>query len=154
VSVTPDLERAYAKFQLRSDWRRSGWSPIGIAMHRVGPVAPLPVATWSASPPWMQPGTEMLMLTPRDDTKSPSLSVHPEGPKHGAAHPIGVLRITAARIIAPQAYEPIDALTYLAREHVIGLDRGAEWTLDLTFDDGAQGKSKDFRPELPLRIHY
>lgn len=154
VPVAAGVERAHEKFQQRSRWRTSGWSPIGIALHRVGPETPLPVASWSIALPWMQPGTSMQILTPRDDTTSPSISVHPEGPKKGADHPIGVRRITAVRLIAPRAYAPAEAVTYLEKIGVLSLRHGPEWAVDLTFDGGAHRQSHDFRPDLPLVIHY
>ena len=154
VAVAPALTVAHQKFQKRSQWRTSGYAPIGIALHRVGPETPLPVASWSTAPPWMAPGTSMQILTARDDTASPSISVHPEGPKKGAAHSIGVRRVTAVRLIEPNGYTPVDAVTYLVKSGVITTARGAEWAVDLTFDGGAQRQSHDFRPDLPLVIHY
>ena|ERR1043166_9457939 len=169
VPVAPGLERAYEKFKNRSAWRTSGWSPIGLALHRVGPVVPLPVPSWSVTAPWMDPGTSLEMLVARDDTKSPSVSVHPGAVSDDPAldvsrrhlraagamnQPNGVKRVTAARIIMPSGYEPVAALTYLQSQRVLALDRGDTWTLELTFDRGAQGKVRDFRPTLPLRVIY
>ena len=54
-------------------------------------------------------------------------------------------------LIAPRSYKPIDAVTYLASQHVFDLDTGEEWAVELTFDRGAQGRSRDFRPELLIR---
>ncbi|HWW62171.1 MAG TPA: VOC family protein [Thermoanaerobaculia bacterium] len=169
VAVAPELGRAFEKFKSRSAWRTSGWSPIGIALHRVGPPVPLPVPSWSVSAPWMAPGTSLEVLTARDDTKSPSVSVHPgavsEDPARdigrrelraaGAMNqPNGVKRVTAARIIMPADYQPVAALTYLQSTRVLALGRGDAWTLELTFDRGAQGRMRDFRPELPLKVIY
>jgi hypothetical protein len=64
------------------------------------------------------------------------------------------LRITSVRLIAPPAYRPIDALTYVQSEGVLTLDRGEEWAVELTFDKGVKKQSKDLRPDLPLLIHY
>jgi len=158
VPVSAGLEKAHEKFEKRTEWRSSGWAPIGIALHRVGPAGTYPVPTWSTAPPRMDPGTAMVMLTPREDTKSPSISVHPhsitEEQGRPTAHPIGVKRITAVRLLAPPQYAPIDALRYLEKERILTVGRGEAWTVELTFDGGAQGKERDFRPELPLLIHY
>ena len=169
VSVNAGLEKAFAKFQNKSNWRTTGACPITFALHRVGPARPLPVATWSVTAPWMDPGTAMEMLTPRDDAKSPSISIHPHAVSDVPAldtmrqslraagaltHPIGVQRITAVRLLAPPQYTPTDALRYLEKERVLTLDRSEEWTVELTFDGGAKKKERDFRPELPLRIRY
>ena len=156
VPISPGMERGAEKFRQRMLWRTSGWCPIGIVMHRLSN-DPLPFPTWSISPAWMEPGTAMEMLMPRDDTKSPSLSIHPpsiDQAKFATAHPIGVKRITAVRLIAPKEYRPIEALSYVQKQGVLTLDSGEAWTVELTFDHGAKGKRKDFRPELPQMIRY
>jgi hypothetical protein len=76
VSVAPGLERAAEKFHQRMLWRTSGWSPIGIGLHRTGQGNDsLPFPTWSTSAPWMPAGSAIEMPTPRDDTTSPALFV-------------------------------------------------------------------------------
>jgi hypothetical protein len=169
VSVSPGLERAVEKFRKRSDWRTSGWCPIGIALHHLGPPAALPIATWSVAPKWMEPGTAIEMLTPRDDTKSPSISVHPHAVSDDPAldvsrselraagamrQPNGVKRITAARLLMPPDYQPTEAVKFLEASRVLTAGRSDGWAIELTFDGGSQGKERDFRPQLPLRIHY
>jgi membrane associated rhomboid family serine protease len=169
VPISPGLEKAFAKFQNKSNWRTSGACPISFALHRVGPARPLPFPTWSVAAPWMDPGTAMEMLTPRDDARSPSISIHPHAVSDVPAldatrqalraagalrHPIGVQRITAVRLFSPPRYTPIDALRYLEKARVLSLGRSDEWTIELTFDGAAKGKEQDFRPQLPLRIRY
>lgn len=156
VPVSPDLERAVEKFRKRSAWRTSGWSPFGVAMHRNGPPVEWPVPTWSIAPPWLAPGEAIVMLTPRDDASSPSLSVHADKdePPRDTRHPIGVRRVTGVRLITPESYEPIDALKYVRDAGVLTFDRGSEWLVELTFDNGRRHETKDLRPDLPLRIRY
>ena len=167
VSVAPGAERAAEKFRQRMLWRSSGWCPIGIGMHRISAVStPLPVPTWSITPDWMRPGTAIEILTPREDTTSPSLFLEPEylavseaanmktarsHSKDAAmfAHPIGVKRITSIRLVAPKSYRPIEALTYVQNSGILAVDRGAEWAVELTFDKGRRGKTRDLRPALP-----
>jgi len=45
-------------------------------------------------------------------------------------------------------------VSYVQKQGVLMLDSGEAWAVELTFDRGAQGKRKDFRPELPLTIRY
>src|SRR5437667_4236701 len=115
VSVAPGAERGVEKFKNRRNWRTSGWCPIGVALHRTGPGATLPFPTWSIAPAWMPVGSAIEILTPRDDTKSPSFFIEPPAlaVKAGAnrkladndpklasfQHPIGVERITEIRIV-------------------------------------------------------
>jgi glyoxalase-like protein len=164
VPVEPGLERAAEKFRQRMLWRTSGWCPIGVGLHRVGkPGDPFPFPTWSWTADWMPKGSVMEMLTPRDDTRSPALFVEPAaltdttGQAARASkfhHPIGVHRITGIRLVSPKTYQPIDALTYLEKQHVVGVERGEQWLLELTFDGGEKKKSKDLRPDLPLVVRY
>jgi hypothetical protein len=159
VPVSPGTERAVEKFRQRMLWRTSGWCPFSIGMRRTSASpAPFPFPTWSVSPPWLQPGTAIEMLTPRDDTSSPRLFISANdvgdvNPR-AAVHPIGVKRITSIRLIAPNGYQPIEAVTFVENAGILTLDRGPEWAVELTFDRGAKGKKKDLRPELPLLIRY
>ena len=155
--------------------RMSGARAVGVDRIGLRPVgaseAPFPFATWSLAPEWLPAGASIEMLTPRDDSASPSLFLHRRAlaPREDAeaarrmkeagvatfAQPNGVKRITSVRLIAPDAYHPIESLLYLEREAVLAESiRGATWTVELTFDRGAQQKTHDFRPELPLLIHY
>lgn len=164
VTVAPGLQRAAEKFRHRMRWRSSGWCPIGIGFRRTTPSNDaFPFPTWSWNAEWMPKGSEMVMLTPRDDTRSPALYIEPRaltGMAEQAAraslhhHPIGAPRITAVRLLSPKEYQPIPALTYLQEQRLLSLEKSDEWLLELTFDSGIKKKSKDLRPELPLVIRY
>jgi hypothetical protein len=172
VPVAPGSERAAEKFRQRMLWHTSGWCPIGIGLQRTSAtISALPFPTWAITPAWLPPGSAIEMLTPRDDTTSPSLFISPrdlaenESENRKAAsdhsksarifeHPIGVERVTAIRLASPKGYRPIGALTYLQNAGVLTLDRGDEWLVELTFDNGLRGKTRDLRPDLPLLIHY
>jgi hypothetical protein len=164
VAVKPGLERAAEKFKLRMQWRSSGWCPIGIGFRRTAAshdAFPFPV--WSVTAPWLPPGSAIEMLTPREDTTSPSLFISPRAlsDKNEQAvraarfhHVVGVHQITAVSLIAPKKYRRIEPLSYLNRMHILGVDQGDEWAVELTFDGGKNGKSRDLRPDLPLAIRY
>jgi len=171
VSIAAGQERGAEKFRQRMLWRTSGWSPIGINLHYTGNAPqPVPLPVWQIAPPWMPAGSAIVVLTPREDTTSPSMSIHPRplpvpedanealiserGNADLLVHPIGVQRVTGVRLFAPVSYRPIPAVNYLRQQGVFDLDTGSEWAVELTFDGGAQRKFKDFRPELPLLIRY
>src|SRR5947207_15851318 len=170
VPVAPGAERGVEKFKNRMNWRTSGWSPIGIGLHRTGPSTTLPFPTWSIAPDWMPKGTAIEILTARDDTKSPSFFIEPAGlavkeeanrklgdndPKRAAfQHPIGVERITAIQIIRPKEYQPVAAFTYLDKAGIFKSGEGKNWAIEITFDAGRKAQTKDLRPDLPLIIHY
>jgi hypothetical protein len=170
VSVAQGAERGVEKFKNRMNWRTSGWSPLGIALHRIGPSTTLPFPTWSIAPDWMPKGTAIEILTARDDTKSPSFFIEPpvlavkedanrkipeSDPKRSSfQHPIGVERVTAIQIIRPNEYQPVAAFTYLEKAGVFKSTEGQEWAVEITFDAGRKSQTKDLRPDLPLIIHY
>ena len=164
VSVDPGLEKAAEKFRNRMMWHSTGWCPIGPGFRWTTPAdVPLPVPTWTITAPWLTQGTEIEMLTPSDDTNSPSLFVSPRqltdpaeqaGRSAQYPHAIGVTRITGVRLLSPGNYKPIRALAYLTTQTQLSLAKGDEWLLELTFDGGKQKLSKDLRPDLPLVIRY
>jgi hypothetical protein len=103
------------------------------------------------------------MLTPRDDMRSPSLFISAmalSDPKEQAAraalyhHAIGIQRITSIRLVSPKTYQPIEALTYLQKLNLIGVEQGEAWVVEVTFDGGKSKKTQDLRPDLPLVIRY
>jgi hypothetical protein len=170
VPVSPGAERGVEKFKNRMNWRTSGWCPIGIGLHRTGPGMSLPFPTWSIAPAWMPAGSAIEILTPRDDTKSPSFFIEPPAlavkeaanrsiadndPKRASfQHTIGVERVNEIRIIRPKAYQPVAAFTYLEKAGIFKSSEGTEWAVEITFDTGRKSKTKDLRPDLPLIIHY
>ena len=170
VSVAPGAERGVEKFKNRMNWRATGWSPIGIALHRAGPGTSLPFPTWSIAPTWMPAGSVIEILTPRDDTKSPSFFIEPtvlavkeevnrKLPENDSKralfkHPIGVERVTEVRLVRPRAYQPIAAFTYLEQAGIFKVSEGTSWAVEVTFDAGRKAQTKDLRPDLPLIIHY
>lgn len=169
VPVAPGAERAVEKFKNRTAWRTSGWCPIGVGMRRTTETDPkFPFPTWTVSPGWLPAGSSIEILTERNDTKSPSLFVTPRalavdpktdakgarGPASVFAHSLGVKRLTAVRMVTPSSYKPVEAFEYLRTAKVIGVTTGPEWAVELTFDGGGRGKTKDLRPELPLVVKY
>jgi hypothetical protein len=156
VPVTPGMERVVEKFRKRTAWRTSGWCPFSIGFRRTTKESlRLPFPTWSLTAAWLPPGAAIEMLTPRDDTTSPSLFISPrELSDHNPTPPDAIdrRRITAVRLIEPSAYAPIPALQFVEREHLLDVDRGPAWLVEVTLDGGRAGKVDDFRPELPLRI--
>ena len=170
VSVAPGAERGVEKFRNRMNWRTSGWSPLGVGLHRTGPASPLPFPTWSIAPEWMPKGNAIEILTARDDTKSPSFFIEPpvlavkedanrklpeSDPKRAPfQHPIGVERVTAVQIIRPKEYQPVAAFTYLENAGVFKSSEGKDWAVELTFDRGRKGEQRDLRPDLPLVIRF
>lgn len=76
VPVSPALQAGAEKFRLKSAWRETGYSPIGIVFDRT-PATPakFPFATWRISADWMEKDTFIEMLTPKEMPKAVSLSI-------------------------------------------------------------------------------
>ena len=169
VPVSPALQAGAEKFRLRSAWRETGYSPIGIVFNRT-PATPekFPFATWRLSPEWMEKGTFMEMMTPKEMPKAVSLSIHPpstresenerlaQDPVKGAMflHPNGARRLTGLRVVAPGADSLPPAASYIAGYGLVKFDVGRPWLLEVTLDHGRQRKTKNLEPDLPMVIHY
>ena len=171
VPVSKGLEAGAEKFRRKAAWRENGDSPIGIVFDRT-PVTPkkFPFETWRISADWMDKGTFIEMMTPRNTPKAVSLSIssHSSSTRtkenealardaiKGAMflHPNGARRLTGMRVVAPNADGFPPAASYIARQGLVKFDVGSGWLLDVTLDNGAQGVTKSLEPDLPVVIHY
>jgi len=171
VPVSPALQAGAEKFRLKSAWRKTGYSPIGIVFDRT-PATPkrLPFPTWKLSADWMEKGTFIEMMTPKEKPKAVSLSISSHtastrerekealarDPAKGAMflHPNGARRLTGLRVVAPSVDGLPPAASYIAGHGLVKFDVGSQWLLDVTLDNGKQGVTKDLQPDLPMVIHY
>jgi hypothetical protein len=154
VVVSPGLGIVAQRFRQRMDWRRSGWSPIGIGFRRTGTAFPrFPFPTWSTRAEWMAPGDSLVMLTPRGDSVEPTLWIVSRSSAGAAASrgPTSLRRVTHVRLVGP-GLGRTPPTAYLAG--VIEMQDGADWLVDLTLDDGRAHRQRDFRPDLPLVIRW
>ncbi len=171
VPVSAALQAGAEKFRLRSAWRETGYSPIGIVFDRTSATPEkFPFPTWKISADWMDTGTFIEMMTPRGMSRAVSLSIssHPASTREREnealardsvsgemfLHPNGARRLTGLRVVAPGADGFPPAAAYIAGHGLVTFDVGRQWLLDVTFDRGAQGVTRDLQPELPMVIHY
>lgn len=151
---------------MKSAWRETGYSPIGIVFDR-SPATPdkLPFPTWKVSADWMEKGTFIEMMTPREMPKAVSLSISshastPESENEALArdpikgamflHPNGARRLTGMCVVAPNADRFPPAATYVASLGLVKFDVGRQWLLNVTLDNGKQGVTKDLEPDLSV----
>jgi len=171
VPVSRALQAGAEKFRLKSAWRQTGYSPIGIVFDRT-PATPeqLPFATWRISADWMEQGTFIEMMTPKEMPKAVSLSISSHAtstresenemlardPVQGAMflHPNGARRLTELRVVAPSADGFPPAASYIAGHGLLKFDVGRHWLLDVTLDNSKQGVTKNLEPDLPMVIRY
>src|SRR5882724_4301976 len=171
VPISPALQAGAEKFRLKSAWRETGYSPIAIVFDRTSATPEkLPFATWRISADWMEKGTFIEMMTPKEMPKAISLSIssHPAStrerenemlardPIKGAMflHPNGARRLTGLRVVAPGADGFPPAASYIAGHGLVKFDVGRQWLLEVTLDNGKQRKTKNLEPDLPMVIHY
>ena len=171
VAVLPALQAGAEKFRLKSAWRETGYSPIGVVFDRSAATPQgFPFATWKISADWMAKGTFIEMMTPKEMPKAVSLSIssHPAStresenemlardPVKGAMflHPNGARRLTGLRVVAPGADRLPPAALYIADHGLVKFDVGSQWRLDVTLDSGMQGITANLEPDLPMIIHY
>lgn len=171
VPVSPASQAGANKFRLKSKWRETDYSPIGVVFDRT-PTTPdtLPFATWKISADWMEKGTFIEMMTPKEMPKAVSLSIssHPESMRatqnealardsvQGAMflHPNGARRLTGLKIVAPSADRLPPAATFVAKHTPVKFDLGRQWVVEVTLDNGSQHVTKDLRPKLPMIVRY
>src|SRR5262249_23293868 len=156
VKISPALQAGAEKFRLKSAWRQSGYSPLGIVFDRTAATPEkFPFATWRISADWMDKGTFIEMMTPKEMPKAVSLSIssHPQStreseneriaqdPVKGAMflHPNGTRRLTGMRIVAPSADSLPPSASYLAKNGLVKFEVGDRWLLEVTLDEGKQG---------------
>ena len=171
VSVSPALQVGAEKFRLKSAWRETGYSPIGIVFDRTSATPEkFSFPTWRITADWMDKGTFIEMLTPREMPKALSLSISSRAestrekeneilardPLNGAMflHPNGARRLTAFRVVAPNTESLPPSASYLSDLGLITFDVGKQWLLEVTLDNGRERLTKNFDPELPLVIRY
>ena len=171
VPVSPALRAGAEKFRLKSAWRENGYSPIGIVFDRSSATPEkFPFATWRVSADWMEKGTFIEMLTPKEMPRAVSLSIssHPASSREGEnemlardpvkgamfLHPNGARRLTGLRVVAPSADGFPPAASYIAAHGLANFDVGSRWLVDVTLDSGKQGVTRNLEPDLPMIIHY
>lgn len=170
VPVSPALQAGAEKFRLKSSWRETGYSPFGIVFART-PETPkeFSFATWRISAEWMEESTFIEMMTPKETPKAMSLSISSHSvsaresnevlardPSRNAMllHPNGARRLTGLRVQAPTVDGFPPAASYIADHGLVTFEAGSHWLLDVTLDNGSQGRTVDCQPDLPMLIHY
>jgi hypothetical protein len=171
VPVSPASQAGAEKFRRKSAWRVTGYSPIGIVFDRSSATPQkFPFETWRVSADWMEKGTFIEMMTPKEMPGAVSLSISSQpainretenemlarDPVKRAMflHPNGARRLTALRVVAPGADGLPPAASYIAGHGLVKFDVGGRWLLEVTLDGGKQGVTRNLEPDLPMIIHY
>jgi hypothetical protein len=138
----------------RMHWRESGASPINLMFRRRQPGATDP-------PPFparqlQLPGGAFVAFN-GEVLAEPCYGLVPEEISfrgfraniQDLPHPLGVKALTGVAVTVPGGgLSPIAQL--LSQNGIVSFESGSSPMATLTFDDGAQGKSVDVRPTLPI----
>lgn len=139
----------------RIHWRQTGACPFGVAFRPLDGFELANLETWPYVAAYLPPGQSIPILSPRDAASQPLLflSMHPLPPtSYGDARSAHLFHRGQPRRITRLA---------LADEGEIGANAAASGGRDgrcaahLVLElDGGLGKVSDFRPILPLEIHW
>ena len=132
----------------RLHWRSNTASPFGIAFR-----GDSDLATWAYHAPFLPAGQHLPIVTPSHTPQQPMIFVIPSHfptRSHAPATHCGKPRTVTSLIIAGPQINP----QLLPANDVLVLRRDAEHHLQMQWDGGAAGAFKDFRPILPLTLHW
>jgi hypothetical protein len=145
----------------RWQYQQSGYSPFGLALRPSRPAdepVELPFETWAYNPSYL-PALLQIEVAENSDSPAEPLLFHlafasrpdsyPSEQRQPLEHAVGFKEITALRITVPQG-KISGALHSLEEVGLIRFALGEAHLAEVTFDQGAQDESADFRPSLPL----
>lgn len=165
-----ELEQADKQFADKLKSVDNGASPFGLGLRRCDPSSDsLPFKTRSYFEKWMKPGAS-IEIAEVTDINEPEIFVVPPymgwdsltaGARNnqpellaGLGHSAGIRRLTGIRVKGPGLPTESKAISVLIEQGIVEFDESEKHVVELTFDEGSQGKTIDARPVLPLLIHY
>jgi len=111
-----------------------------------------PFRSWRYAPPTM-PGLDLAIAADTDLGEPMWCYMQAVRPRPPVSHPAGLRALTALRLAGP-APGRTSVTTAMARQNVISLVARDAYSLELEFDCAQQKSRADFRPALPLILHY
>jgi hypothetical protein len=131
-----------------------GASPFGIILRSgSSPAEACPFPSWDYRPKTM-PGLS-LQIAAGTGLEEP-MWCYMEAPlerRQPLEHPSGFREMTGVHLICP-TLPPTSVTRAMADQKVITLETGAEDLLELQFGGGQEGRKTDFRPDIPLILHW
>lgn len=141
--------------------RKSSACPFGIGVRGDNPTE-IPFEYWNYCPPYLPPSVTIPVATNSGQLMEPFLFWSPFGrrsdnlPTDRAQplnHPCGLREVTQVTLTVP-TQKRSKALENTVSSGLFTLKQGQTYRADICFDNYHQGKSKDFRPHLPLVFHW
>jgi hypothetical protein len=126
-------------------------------------VGELPFPAWEYRPKYLPSALSLHVATNSEVLSEPMLvylafgkrrNTHPELKRDCFQHAAGFNELTRAEIVSPHADNDSTELRALSDANLVKLREGAEYLLELGFDGEPHRKQRDFRPFLPLVLHW
>jgi hypothetical protein len=122
-----------------------------------------PFACWEYRPQYLPDGMSLKVGNNAEILVEPGLfylnvrrrpDMSPQEKRQALEHSAGLNEITRLELIAPNAHQPSPELGALMSAGLVQLRQGAEYVAQLGFDGEIHGKTRDFRPVLPLILSW
>ncbi len=162
-----NIPRIHSDFNLRNDWRKNpDISPFGIGLKDYEEDKPSPFETKEYTAEWMRGNFSLYSTKGAENEKEPytfflpleitgeaRATFGPQSAQH-LEHPNGARVLTGVKLVLPKGQKLSQTLKTLEKEGVLEIGHGDAHLMELTFDDGKQGKTADLRPHSPFIIRY
>ncbi|HSM81435.1 MAG TPA: VOC family protein [Nodosilinea sp.] len=142
-----------------------GNCPFGVCLRPTAGPAPeaLPFPTWDYQPAYLPAGVTIPVATNVSVLREPMLfylpfaqrqDSYPEAKAQPLNHGAGWREATRVSLTLPPSPPRSEALEALAATGLVSIQTGPAYLMELGFDGEGQGQHHDFRPALPLIIHW
>ncbi len=144
--------------------RNSGICPFGICLRPTAEsMGSIAFEHWDYKPPYLPENLTIAVGNNSEILTEPMFFQTPFGQRPDQQtiekrlpfiHPIGLQEITRTELVTPMADCPSLEMRSVLETDQLKLRFGEEYWIELGFDGESQGQQIDFRPELPLIIHW
>lgn len=139
--------------------------PFGVCLRPIAGQAsePLPFPTWDYQPIYLPPGVAIPIATNASVLSEPMLfylpfakrqDSYPEAKAQPLDHAFGGREVTRVSLTLTQLPPRSEELEAIATTGLIAIQTGPAYLMELGFDGETQAQHHDFRPDLPLIVHW
>lgn len=134
----------------------AGASPFGVILRGSGESAEAPFPGWRYSPDYFASDMFFHIGENSDLLEEPLCVVMPANPPVPSSQPLSPepFRIVTALRIGVTVSRPSDVLSAVEEVEGITIECGVPHRMEIVFGDGRGKSSRDFRPALPLIVHW
>lgn len=167
AAAEANIPAANSDFNARNRWREdASISPFGIGLRDLQEGEPHAFGTTTYTAEWMRGNFELYPAENAPDITEPwvfflplEITANARDTFEGRAaetldHDNGARLVTAMTVILPHGQEPSHTLRVLEADGVIDIAHGDAHLIELTLDNGVQGRSIDMRDRgMPIIFH-